>query len=314
MQNKKLLVHQGFKNLVRPMDRKEYSQLESSIAKNGCPTPITTWQSIIIDGFNEYEICTRLSIPYTVEEMEFDCKEEAIAWICAKQLKRVDLPFETKKFLIGMQYEAEKVLSTKRSSKDSIDEPQGRGRPANSNQVEHKTAKRIGDENFVSHTTVQKYAAFTRALEEIGKKEPALVPKILSGEYRFSHNQLLSLSRLPAEDVKKFNRKIELDPTPYLYYKYLRNDHQSDKDSSGSDSSKSVPSVKDMPEYDPDAEINSLALTIPSWKSSIERTKEHANLAAISTGARKKVLKVLFELRITISDMIVTLQEETWKT
>ena len=55
-----------------------------------------------------------------------------------------------------------------------------------------------------------------------------------------------------------------------------------------------------MPKYDPDAEIMSLALTIPSWKSSIERVQDKADLTCSSEKARNKLLKELTVLSQTI--------------
>lgn len=316
MLRKKLKIDPDFRNLIRPLNKHEYIQLEKNIAADGCRDPIVTWNGIIIDGHNRYEICNRLDIPYEVKEMEFECREAVTAWICANQLGRRNISLETRKFLIGMQYESEKVVATKRNAKGINQHTPEEERSASKGEVEvsnnHKTARRIGDENHVSYTTVQKYAIYTRALEEIGKKEPALVPKILSGQYKISHRYLIELSQLPAEDVKKFNRRIERDPTPYIQYKRTRSEIQSERET---DVSKPpAPSVKDMPKYDPDAEISSLALTIPSWKSSIERTKANANLSAISPQARDKVVSALTELRMTIAEMLVTIEEEKWKT
>lgn len=310
MSNNQLIVFDDFKKLIIPLARKEYLQLENDISKNGCKEPLVVWHSIIVDGHKRFEICKRLSIPFEVETIDFDSKEAAISWICEKQLQRRDISFESRKFLIGMLYESEKTISHRRTNQEMLKQNSANARPLNQNQAEHKTAHIIASQNFVSITTVQKYAAFTRALETIGKKEPALVPKLLSGDYRFSHNQVLGFAQKTAEELKKFNKLLEKDPAPYMYRKYLRNDHPAEKDELGNEPQRYVPSVKDMPEYDPDAEINSLTLTIPTWRSSIERTKSHANLSAISTGARERVLKALFELRLTISDMIITLREE----
>lgn len=315
MADKNPIVYPDFKKLIIPLHTKEYQQLENDIKKHGCKKPLLTWHGIIVDGHKRYDICTRLNIQYSTEEISFDSKEAVISWICASQLKRKDISFEARKFLIGMEYEAEKIISGRRTAKEIASQEKSRGRPPHTSRVEHTTAKKIGDRNYVSHTTVQKYAAFTRALEEIGKKEPSLVPKLLSGEYKLSHNQILGIAQMSVEEVKKFNRRIEIDPTPYLYYKYMRSDRPAEKDEAGNEPIKNnAPSVKDMPQYDPDAEINSLTLTIPSWKSSIERTKSHADLNAISPEARKRVLQALFDLRTAVSDMMITIQEEKWKT
>ena len=55
-------------------------------------------------------------------------------------------------------------------------------------------------------------------------------------------------------------------------------------------------SVKDMPAFDPDAEIYSLTLTIPSWISSINRTGAATDLALVTDRAKNKLLCMLENL------------------
>ena len=65
-----------------------------------------------------------------------------------------------------------------------------------------------------------------------------------------------------------------------------------------------------MPLYDPDAEISSLVLTIPSWISSIDRTRSSANLQGISSNARSKLDEELSRLKKTIDTMLFAIKEE----
>lgn len=104
-----LKIEPKFKNLIRPLQRKEYLQLEQNILSDGCRDPIITWNGVIVDGHNRYEICMRYQIPFAVLEMDFSCEAEAIAWICANQLGRRNISEETRKYLIGKQFEAEKL-------------------------------------------------------------------------------------------------------------------------------------------------------------------------------------------------------------
>ena len=64
-----------------------------------------------------------------------------------------------------------------------------------------------------------------------------------------------------------------------------------------------------MPEFDPDAEISSLTLTIPSWKSSIERAKNTADLAIVSPQAKDNLVQALHELRKTIADLLSEMED-----
>ena len=83
-----LKIDEEFKTIIRPLKRKEFVQLEENIKADGCRDPIITWNGIIVDGHNRYEICSRHAIPFEVMEMDFSCREEAIAWICKNQLGR----------------------------------------------------------------------------------------------------------------------------------------------------------------------------------------------------------------------------------
>ena len=69
------------------------------------------------------------------------------------------------------------------------------------------------------------------------------------------------------------------------------------------------PSIKDMPVFDPDAEVVGLTLTIPSWSSSIDRIV-HSNLDNVSEGARVKLCNALIELQDAIETMISVIKEE----
>lgn len=64
-----------------------------------------------------------------------------------------------------------------------------------------------------------------------------------------------------------------------------------------------------MPEYDPDAEVASLTLTIPSWRTSIERVRSKANMTVVSPAAREYLLKELSTLKNSIDALSSTIQE-----
>lgn len=316
----KLRVLAEFKNLIRPLKKKEYLQLEANILSDGCRDPIVTWKRYIIDGHNRYEICLRHGVPFEILEMEFECKEAVIAWICANQLGRRNITEETRKFLIGMQYETEKIAVTKRNaagynqynlSEDSAlslddDDEQEFCKAIPSG---HLTAQKIAEENHISQGTVQKYAMYTRALEEIGKACPTIVPKILAGMYKISHKNIIELSRMEPNEIRKIVRKIEVAQQPFVQYNRTRKEIQLEG-ANGKNTASPNRSVKDMPVYDPDAEITGLTLTIPSWSSSIDRTKSKADLNSISNNARNRLAEALTELQSKIEEMLDAIKED----
>ena len=106
-----------FQQLIRPLTSEERKQLEANIVADGCRDPITVWNGIIIDGHNRYEICHNHNIPFNIHKMNFDSREDVIQWICANQLGRRNISEEARKFLIGKQYETEKVINARRNEK-----------------------------------------------------------------------------------------------------------------------------------------------------------------------------------------------------
>lgn len=312
---RKLKIDKGFKELIRPLFKQEYLQLEQNLLTDGCRDPIITWNGYIIDGHNRYEICTRHKIPFAVLEMEFECRESVVAWICANQLGRRNLTAETRKFLIGMQYESEKIVNSK---KNALGINQFTGVDSATPYVdcdpeEHdakiltkrKTAARIAEQNHISHGTVEKYAIYSRALEEIGQKAPEVVPKILSGRYKISHNNVRELAKLSSKEIKQFVARIEQMQQPFIQYNRIRKELKNPQMLHPVESS---PTVKDMPQFDPDADVTGLTLTIPSWSSSINRIRTQTDLMHISESARLKLEKSLVELNNHIVAMLTALR------
>ena len=224
-----LKIEPQFKNLIRPLQRKEYLQLEQNILSEGCRDPIILWNGVIVDGHNRYEICMRHQIPFAVIEMDFACKAEAIAWICANQLGRRNISEETRKFLIGKQFEAEKLAGAIKNPNgnnqysayiETVDiDSQGRDKETHSRS---KTAERIAKNNHISKGTVEKYAIYARALEALAEKDAGIVPRILSGQYKIAHKNVVELSKLTPQEIRKVEQRIKKTQQPFIQYNQSR--------------------------------------------------------------------------------------------
>ncbi len=307
-----LKIDPQFKSLIRPLLKIEYIQLEKNIIADGCRDPITVWHDTIIDGHNRYEICIRHNIPFYIAEKEFVCREEAIAWICANQLGRRNLSDEIRKYLIGKQYESERIVSRIRNpngvnqySVDKIKMSDTKNKKENSR---HNTAARIADENNISRGTVEKYAIYSRAVDLLAKKSPDIVSKILSGQYKIAHKNVVELSKLNHDEIKKVEQKIQKMQEPYIKYNKLRDIIYTKPEKSVEKNL--THTIKDMPAFDPDADINVLTLTIPSWASSINRVRTQTDLSIISKHARDSLIRELESLIKYVNEMIAAIVEE----
>ena len=57
---RQLNIDPEFKNLIRPLRREEYRQLELNLVMEGCREDIIAWNDTILDGHNRYEICNKI--------------------------------------------------------------------------------------------------------------------------------------------------------------------------------------------------------------------------------------------------------------
>jgi len=303
MADKELKIDYDFKRLCSNRSFRDYVLLEKDLVENGCKENVIVWNGYIIDGIDRYEICLSHGIPFYIAEMDFDCKEAAIAWVCAKQLQTEVMPEEYRRFLIGAQYSYERIANSKRRKRGvnqytTTDSPDIKFNV----QMEENISGAIGDENNVAAGTVRKYACYARALLILDKKEPQLFSKIVTGQYKISHNNIISLSKMSEQDVKRFNKKISSSSDVYIQYKNTRKMFQV-RPKTELQKTK-APSIKDMPQFDPDAEVVGLTLTIPSWTSSIKRTQNKADFDIVSEKAKDHLYNVLLDLEDAITEIL----------
>ena len=303
-----IVINEKFRTLIPPLNKAEYTELEKSLIKEGCREPLITWNGYLIDGHNRYEICTRLNIKYKVANLPFESEEDAISWICSNQLGRRSISEETRKYLIGKRYEAEKIIGERRSNRGinqyTPEQKRPVGRPA-SNDYRHRTADKLGKEYHVSHGTIKNYGSFSRVVDRIGERAPALATQILAGKVKISQKGLTELVEMNDSEMDAVTSSIS-ERGEYVPYNNTRREiHELTKKTE----TQVAPSVKDMPAYDPDAEAVGLTLTIPTWASSIERIDGIMDKTKLSKKARKKLIEALQMLKMKINEMLSELGE-----
>lgn len=299
-----LQINEYFKQLIPPLASNEFKQLEENIIKDGCREPLCVWGDVIVDGHNRYEICTRLKIPFFVQKVEFNAQDEVIAWICANQLGRRNISEETRRYLIGKRYEIEKILGARNSSgKNQHSQKEVSGKIYHKPQTQIRkglTAEKIAKEYHLAEATVRKYGNYSKSIDELAKKEPELISDVLTGKIKISQKNISKLSKQPPQVMNNVKAQINNRGRNFISYSNAR---------------RVIPtknikaSIKDMPAYDPDAEISSLALTIPSWISSIERTLSNADFSKTSQKSMAKLKSELIELEYAFNSMILAMEE-----
>jgi N6-adenosine-specific RNA methylase IME4 len=86
-----IIISDELRSLLPPLTSEEYRILEESIIVEGCRDPLLTWNNILIDGHNRYEICNRRGISFNVDEIEANSIEDIKVWIIDNQKGRRNL-------------------------------------------------------------------------------------------------------------------------------------------------------------------------------------------------------------------------------
>ena len=85
-------VYPELEELLPALHGEEFSALEADILENGCYTPITVNEDmVIIDGHNRYRICEKHGIPFRMQVFCFDDLLEAKQWAFNTQQGRRNL-------------------------------------------------------------------------------------------------------------------------------------------------------------------------------------------------------------------------------
>ncbi len=309
-----LKIDQEFLGLIPAMQRKEYIQLELNIREDGCRDPIVVWDQTIVDGHNRYQICHKHKIPFKIVSKDFGSREEAKAWICANQLGRRNISSEYRKYLIGMQYDLERCIHRNKSGRNQYSPVQiavnDEGEIEARSKGDHVTAQRIGEQHHIAGGTVLKYARYSRAVNKINETAPDVGSKVLDGTYKVSHEGLLEMAKMDAEKLSEFTDSLSKTKRPVISYDPSAPEMEARDTRSSRETIISTPTVKDMPQYDPDAEVAGLALTVPSWIKVIDHTKDNTKIETISEIARKRVITVLHELVEAASAFLLCFEGE----
>ena len=305
-----LNIDEDFRRLHIPMVEKKLKRLEQNIYQRGSTKPILVWNGYIVDGHKRYEIYHRRNIPFRIQTLNLSSRPAVMEWLCDKNLLRLDLTEEYRKYFIGkkllLQYSLIKEPYTDTPDNDDTD-----GVPQN----KYLLALQIGQAFNLSFVTILKYAQYTDAIDSIYACEPTIAEQILTSRVKVSHDNAMLISHLAPEELRKLRTGFDAGKYDRLVSSQIWHEIKTNRKASTSRPRKKAEQpkaeIKNMPKYDPDAELLSLTLTIPMWKSSMERVKTTADFNHTSENAKNKLLSQLSVLSDAIEQLSSFIKEAT---
>ena len=299
-----------FNRLIYILPNEQYTNLELQTLHSGCIREIYTWNGTVISERDQFEICLKNSIPMKIAHIFATSREEVTAWICRNQMKRNDIPDNMRKYLIGRLYSVEYILGAHAASRNRINIKTPKDIIVGEPRYEEKITdlrQRLGKEFHISLATVCKYELFAQAIDVIYEVNADFSEKILSNSLKISQETVVSISQLPPKQILNTTYKISENRFSYFKEQPIKRKH-SKKEVQPTSLCES--SIKDMPVFDPDAEIISLSLTIPSWISSIRRVQTSSDFSQVSMNAKNRLREELYKINITIEDIMKAIEED----
>jgi len=191
-----IILDKEFQALIPPLSAEEKAQLEENIVAEGCRDALITWQGILLDGHNRYEICERLDIPYRTISIDLPDRDAAADWIDKNQLGRRNLT----PLLRGRRYNRAKKAQGGTGANQYKQKDQ--------NDTSANTAKRLAKEHGVSPATIKRDGKIAAFMDE----HPEEANAVIRGEKKLKDVKKKIKKR---KEEKKFNASGEGTATLY---------------------------------------------------------------------------------------------------
>ena len=183
-------IKQEFKDLIPPLTKEEFKQLENNCMSEGIREKILTWNGFIIDGHNRYEIATRWDLDFETESKHFDNEDDVKLWMIENQFGRRNLN-KYQRTVLALEYK--KVYSAIANKKE-YERKTTMPKSAKSNKEPVSTRKEIAKKADTSSGTVSQ-------VEFIQEKAPEEVKaKLRTGEVSIN---------AAYKEIKKEEKKAE---------------------------------------------------------------------------------------------------------
>lgn len=174
--------------------------------------------------------------------------------------------------------------------------------------------EQLGQNLGYVHPSLKRLVNYANAIDRIQKILPDIASEILNGETRLSLPDTIILSKMEFPEICNIMERLSCEKTPATVIvneqKTLRKKTERRGRPKRIVSETPRASIKDTPSYDPDAQINTLMYTIPSWISTIDRTFTTSDFNKATSGARDRLAKELSKLTAIAETVTAELTED----
>lgn len=293
-----LRIDPDFEHIEPPLSAQAFEALEGRILEGETCPPIYAWKGTVLSSHHQYAIFVKHNMTFAVERIEAKDRLAAFVWACKQHLRNPEITDETSRYLIGKHYLAEN--QRKREHHQLL-------RNKKLKTLEMRNSKGTEITRFysrfdelnksygISYVTAKRYARYAKAIDSLRAHNQELVSLLLRGSIKLSIQKTMEMTQMSPKTIQRVFNDLRNLP-PYASLKYFR---QLTKPQDCPQKS-----IKDMPDFDPDAEVLSLALTLPSWKEMLQRAIRSLEANPVSFDAKKKLQDQIQSLIQPIADIL----------
>jgi len=277
-----------FAKLSIPLPDDKQEELENSILEEGCKEPILVWEGKIIDGYKRYRICRQFGIKYQEEEVKFRTRRRAIEWICEKRCNEAVEITVAVKYIVGRWCVA-----------------------VTGNEVIKMLATRYG----VLPETIRVYVRMAKLLDRMDLLDPVFVDMVLQEKVRVGRTMRVRMAEMDDAQLQRTMNRLSKgmdkprDPNQ-MRYKRKMTDQERAKRIEQEETIQLKMGVKDIPEFDPDAELKGMLFTIPSWMNALKQAVDRSDLTLVSEQVKRHVITTLLDFNEMNLEIMEAMKDE----
>lgn len=173
----------------------------------------------------------------------------------------------------------------------------------------------------INKSTMYAYSLFAKHLNIIKGKYPDCFYMLITEELKYNYRNIQNISTLAPDELQSLVEyaKEHINDSKYkdinrqiMLIKRNTSKNNIEKISQVNVIHKSQDNlpIKNIPAYDPDAELSSLVFTIPSWIGSTKRARKNTQIALTTKHTRDQLRDQLYELNDAITLMLMFIKEE----
>jgi len=189
-------------------------------------------------------------------------------------------------------------------------------------QTINEVLEQLGQKFRYSAPALRRFVCYHKAIDCFQLIAPEVASDIISGKLKLSIENVRLLYRKSDSEFWRTVERISAGNEPITHIfperatkprnKQTLRPPKAPPNGSNKRNAKVLPkSVKDTPQYNPNAQVEALTYTVPSWVKAIERIFDSENLSKISETARGKLKNELLNLKISTEILIDSMMEVT---